>query len=153
VNDTATTNPPAGTDGIANSLQWSIQTNFQNNVVAFGDRTVKVTSVPTAANVLLGKAWIRTAADSKNYAGTPLATFTTGGSSVYLAVDNRYNGTGTRPTWLDATYVDQGYDITITEGTTARPYSVYRKTVMVGSTVILPTINATTAPCYIVIVQ
>jgi FlaG/FlaF family flagellin (archaellin) len=153
VNDTATTNPPAGTDGIANSLQWSIQTNFQVDVVAFGDRTVKVTAVPTAGNTLLGKAWIRTAADSKNYAGAPLATFTTGGSSVYVAVDNRHNGTGTKPTWLDATWVDQGYDITITEGTTARPYSVYRKTVMVGSTVTLPTINSPTAPCYIVIVQ
>jgi uncharacterized repeat protein (TIGR03806 family) len=153
VNDTATTNPPAGTDGIANSLQWSIQTNFQVDVVAFGDRTVKVTAVPTAGNTLLGKAWIRTAADSKNYAGAPLATFTSGGSSVYVAVDNRHNGTGTKPTWLDATWVDQGYDITITEGTTARPYSVYRKTVMVGSTVTLPTINSPTAPCYIVIVQ
>ena len=153
VNDTATTNPPAGTDGIANSLQWSIQTNFQNNVVAFGDRTVKVTTVPTAAAVLLGKAWIRTAADSKSYAGTPLATFTVGGSFVYLAVDNRHNGTAARPAWLDPSYVDQGYDITITEGTTARPYSVYRKPVSTGSTVTLPTINSPTAPCYIVIVQ
>jgi glucose/arabinose dehydrogenase len=153
VRDTATTNPPAGTDGIANSAQWSIQTNFANNVVAFGDRTVKVTTVPTAANGLLGKSWIRTAADSKNYAGTPLATFTVGGTFVFLAIDNRHNGTGTKPAWLDATWIDQGYDLTITEGTTARPYSVYRKPVTAGSSVTLPTINSTTAPCYIVIVQ
>jgi fibronectin type 3 domain-containing protein len=151
VRDTATTNPPAGTDGIANSLQWSIQSNFQVNVTAFGDRTVKVTAVPAAASVLLGKAWIRTAADSKNYSSSPLATFMVGSSFVYLAVDNRHN-TGAKPAWLDATYTDQGYDITITEGTTARPYSVYRKPVVAGSTVTLPTINATTAPCYIVIV-
>ena len=152
VNDTATSNPPAGTDGIANHLQWSIQTNFQNNVTAFGDRTVKVTAVPAAAAVLLGKSWIRTAADSKNYAGTPLATFTVGGSFVYLAIDNRHN-TGAKPTWLDASYTDQGYDITVTEGTTARPYSVWRKSVLAGSTVTLPTINKATAPCYLVIVQ
>ena len=151
--DTATTNPPAGTDLIANSTQWSIQSNFAVNVTAFGDRTVKVTSVPAAASVLNGKAWIRTAADSKNYTGTPLATFTVGGTFVYLAVDNRHNGTGTKPTWLDATYVDQGYDIVVTEGTTARPYSVYRKSVTAGSTVTLPTIASTVSPCYIVIVQ
>ena len=152
VRDTATSNPPAGTDGIANSTQWSIQSNFAVNVTAFGDRTVKVTSVPAAAAVLNGKAWIRTAADSKNYTGTPLATFTVGGTFVYLAIDNRHN-TGARPTWLDASYVDQGYDIAVTEGTTARPYSVYRKPVTAGSTVTLPTIASTTAPCYLVVVQ
>jgi glucose/arabinose dehydrogenase len=152
VRDTATTNPPAGTDGIANSTQWSVQANFQNNVTAFGDRTVKVTAVPSAANVLLGKHWIRTAADSKNYTGTPMATFTVGGTFVYLAVDNRHNGTGARPAWVDSTYVDQGYDIAITEGSTARSYSVYRKAVTSGSTVTLPTIASATAPCYIVIV-
>jgi hypothetical protein len=95
---------------------------------------------------------IRTAADSKNYTGTPLATFTTGGTFLYLAVDNRHN-TGSKPAWLDATYVDQGYDITITEGTTARPYSVYRKATTAGSPVTLPTIGSATAPCYLVIVQ
>jgi glucose/arabinose dehydrogenase len=152
VRDTATTNPPAGADGIANSTQWSIQSNFQVNVTAFGDRTVKVTAVPSAGAGLLSKAWIRTAADSKSYTGTPLATFTVGSSFVFLAVDNRHNGTGTRPTWLDTSYVDQGYDITITEGTTARPYSVYRKPVTSGTTVTLPTINSSAAPCYIVIV-
>jgi hypothetical protein len=125
--------------------------NFQANLTAFGDRTFKVTGVP-AGSVLLGKAWIRPAADSKNYTGTPLATFTAGGSFVYLAVENRHN-TGARPAWLDASYVDQGFDITVSEGTTARPYSVYRRPVAAGSTVALPRIGATTAPCYLVIVQ
>jgi hypothetical protein len=49
--------------------------------------------------------------------------------------------------------VDQGYDITITEGTTPRPYSVYRMPVTAGSTVTLPTVASTVAPLYIVIVQ
>jgi hypothetical protein len=151
VNDTAISNPPAGADGIANSAQWSIQNNFQPNLTAFGDRTFKVTGVP-AGSVLLGKPWIRPAADSKHYTGTPLATFTGGGSFVYLAVDNRHN-TGARPAWLDASYVDQGFDITVTEGTTARPYSVYRKPVTAGSTIALPRIGSATAPCYLVIVQ
>jgi glucose/arabinose dehydrogenase len=151
VNDSAITNPPAGADGIANSAQWSIQNNFQANVTAFGDRAFKVTGVP-AGSVLLGKAWIRPAADSKNYTGTPLATFTVGGTFVYLAADNRHN-TGARPSWLDASYVDQGFDITVTEGNTARSYSVYRKPVTSGSTVALPRIGSATAPCYLVIVQ
>lgn len=151
VNDTATSNPPAGADGIANSAQWSIQSNFQVGVTAFGDRSYKVTGAP-AGSVLLGKAWIRPAADSKHYTGTPLATFTAGGSFVYLAVDNRHN-TGARPPWLDASFVDQGFDITVTEGTTARAYSVYRKPVTAGSTVALPRIASPGAPCYLVFAQ
>jgi hypothetical protein len=156
VNDTATTTPPSG-DGIANSTQWSIQTNFQNGVTAFGDRAYTVTTVPAAAAGLLGKSWIRTAADSKYYAVTspPLATFKLTGSFVYLAVDDRHNGTtgGTRPPWLDSSYVDQAYDINVTEGTTVRTYSIYRKPVTSGSTVTLPTINSATAATFIVIVE
>ena len=151
VNDTAVTNPPAGADGIANSAQWSIQNNFQVNVTAFGDRAFKVTACPPG-RCCWASPGSAPAADSKNYTGTPLATFTVGGTFVYLAADNRHN-TGARPTWLDASYVDQGFDITDHRGQPARSYSVYRKPVTAGSTVALPRIGSATAPCYIVIVQ
>lgn len=152
VNDTATTNPPAGTDGIANSLQWSVQSNFRAPATAFGDRTVSITA--TGDTSLNGKPWIRTAADSKNYNGTaPLATFTLTGRYLYLLVDDRHNGTGTRPAWLDASYTDMGFNAAITEGATLRPYSVWRKSITSGSTVTLPKINSAIAPCYIVVIE
>ena len=75
-----------------------------------------------------------------------------GGTFVYLAIDNRHN-TGGRPSWLDASYVDQGFDLTVSEGTNARPYNVYRKPVTAGSTVALPRIGSAAAPCYLVVVQ
>jgi fibronectin type 3 domain-containing protein len=148
VNDTATTNPPAGTDGIANSLQWSIQSNFQANLNIFGDRTYQATG---SVGVLAGKPWIRTAADSKNYAPTnpPLGTFTITGTIVYLVVDDRL------PTTFltGAGYTDSTSNINVLENTTSRTYSIWRKTVTSGSAITLPTVNNTTAPCYFVVVQ
>src|SRR5262249_8672519 len=78
-----------------NRNKWSIKANFQVGASPFGDRTYTVESVGGSA--ILGGAWIQTAADSKNYTGNPLATFTVGGSFVYLLVDDRWNGGGTRP--------------------------------------------------------
>jgi hypothetical protein len=137
-----------------NKDKWSIQSNFQMGNVLFGDRTYTIDVVPSAGMVLLGKPWIRTAADSKNYTVNPLATFTINGTFVYLLVDNRHNGTGGKPAFLDATWTDQGYDVTIRQSSTATfPYSVWRKSVTSGSTVNLPAIGTATAPCYIAIVQ
>jgi hypothetical protein len=130
-----------------------VQSNFQVGVTAFGDRTYTVDSVPGAGSSLLGKPWVRTAADSKAYPTTPLATFTITGTSVILLVDNRLNS-GTKPPFLDATWTDQGYDVVIRQSSTATfPYSVWKKTVTSGSTVNLPAVNSTAAPCYIVLVQ
>ena len=149
VNDTATTNPPAGTDGIANALQWSVQTGFANGAKIFGDRTYTLSAIGNAA--LAGKAWIQTAADSKSYAATspPLATFRVTGTFVYLFVDDRH----ATAFLTSAGYADTGVNATILEGTTSRAYSIWRKAVTSGSTVTLPTINATTAPCYFVVVE
>jgi hypothetical protein len=146
VNDTATTNPPAGSDGIANANQWSIRTNLQTGDTAFGDRAY---TVNLGNSGLAGKPWVRTAADSKSYAGTPLATFTVTGSFVYLLVDDRHN----TAFLTNAGYTDQGTNASVLEGSTTRPYSVWRKAVTSGSTVTLPTIGSATAPCYIVVVQ
>jgi hypothetical protein len=151
VNDTAATNPPAGSDGIPNSQQWSVQANFQAGATAFGDRTYTVSTSNAALN---GKPWIRTAADSKNYTGEPLASFTLTGSAVFLIVDDRYNGANGRPTFLpDTTWVDQGYDVVIRQSATATfPYSVWRKSFPSG-TINLPHIGSATAPCYLVVVE
>jgi hypothetical protein len=148
INDSSAAN--AGSDGIPNNQQWSIQTNFRAGIAAFGDRTVTITS--TGNGTLDGKSWIRTAADSKTFSGSPLATFTLTGQFLYLLVDDRLN-TGSKPTWLDDTYTDMGFNAVITEGTNLRDYSVWRKSVVSGSTVTLPTINSSKAPCYIVVVE
>jgi hypothetical protein len=152
VNDTSTVNPPAGTDLMANSTEWSIQSNFSTGVATFGDRAITISSTGNA--VLNGKPWIRTAADSKLYNGTlPLATFKLTGRFVYLLVDDRHNGTGVRPPWLDATFIDQNFNATMLDAGFSRPYSVYRKDVANGSTVTLPKINSAVAPCYIVVIE
>ena len=151
VNDTATTNPPAGSDGIPNAQQWSVQPSFAGGggQLAFGDRSYPIGAVPAAASHLNGKPWIRTAADSKHITTSPLASATMTGSFVYLAVDDRHatgflTGNG---------FVDQGYNLTVNEGATARPYSVWRKSFTSGSTVQLPPVGSASAPCYFVIVQ
>jgi hypothetical protein len=149
VNDTATTNPPAGSDGIANSTQWSVQANFAQNATVFGDRTYTVSAIGNAA--LAGKPWIRTAADSKNYTPTtpPLATFTVTGTFVNLYVDDRH-----ATTFLTGNgFTDTGVNATVMENSTPRTYSIWRKAYTSGSTVTLPTIGSTTAPCYFVVVE
>jgi peptidoglycan/xylan/chitin deacetylase (PgdA/CDA1 family) len=148
VNDTA-----VGNDGIANNTQWTVQASFAggSGQRAFGDRTFTISALSGTATTLAGKPWIRTAADSKTYAVTspPLATAMINGSFVNLAVDSRH-----ATSWLTAAgFTNRGFAITVLEGTTARSYNVWRKAVTSGSTVTLPTINATTAPCYIVIVE
>ena len=87
--------------------------------------------------------------------GNPLATFKVNGSFVYLIIDDRWNGTGTRPPWLtDAAFVDQGFNVIVRQSSTATfPYSVYRKPFTSGSTVNLPPLGGTTAPAYFVIVK
>lgn len=151
VNDTG-----LGNDGIANNTQWSVRSNLAVGDVAFGDRTFTIAAVANSA--LLTRRWIRTAADSKSYAPTspPLATFTlVGGTTVYLAIDNRHNAAGGRPAWLtDPGFTDEGSDIVVRQSSTSTfPYSVWKKTVAAGSTVTLPTINSSAAPGYLVIVE
>jgi hypothetical protein len=148
VNDTS-----GGNDGIPNNTQWTILGNFVGGtgVRAFGDRTFTIAPLPAAASHLAGKPWIRTAADSKSYAATAtLATATVTGSSVYLAVDSRH-----ATTFLTgAGFAVEPYSITVNEGATPRTYRVWKKAVASpGTTFSFPRIGATTAPCYIVIVQ
>jgi peptidoglycan/xylan/chitin deacetylase (PgdA/CDA1 family) len=148
VNDTT-----AGSDGIANNTQWSVQANFGggSGQKAFGDRTYTISALSGTATSLAGKPWIRTAADSKTYAGSspPLATAFINGSFVNLAVDSRH-----ATTWLtNAGFSSRNFAIGVLEGTTARTYNVWRKAITPGTTVSLPSIGATTAPCYFVVIE
>jgi len=137
-------NLPAGCQPPScNRNKWSIQTNFQVGNAPFGDRTYTIDSV--GSGVLLGRPWIRTAADSKNFSGEPLATFTSGGTAVFLLIDDRHNGASGRPGWLtDAGFVDQGFNVVVRQSATATyPYSVWKKSVIAGSTVALPRVGPT----------
>jgi hypothetical protein len=148
VNDTA-----AGSNGIPNNTEWTIQPSFAGGggQRAFNDRTFTIGALPAAASHLTGKPWIRTAADSKSYAATPtLATATITGAFVFLAVDTRH-ATGFLTT---AGFTAEPYSLTVFEGATARAYRVWKKAVLSsGSSVSLPRVGVTTAPCYFVIVE
>jgi hypothetical protein len=151
-------NLPAGcVSPNCNKDKWSVQSNFQVGVMTFpfGDRTYTVDSVSVANSAILGGAWVRTAADSKNYPTSPLATFTASGSFVYLVIDDRWNGTGVRPAWLtDPGFMDQGYNVIVRQSSTQTfPYSVWAKSITGTTMVSLPAMGATTAPAYFVIVK
>jgi hypothetical protein len=68
---------------------------------------------------------------------------------VNLLVDDRH----ATAFLTNAGFADSGMNATVAEGTNSRTYSIWRKTVTSGSTVTLPTIGATTAPLYIVVVK
>jgi glucose/arabinose dehydrogenase len=147
VNDTA-----LGGNTVANNTEWTVQANLQLGVTVNTDRTLTLSAFGNAA--LAGKPWIRSAGDSKSYASTnpPLGTFTVFGSFVDLLVDDRL------PTAFLVVagnqFTDTGVNATIKETATLnRTYSIWRKAVTSGSTVTLPTVNSTTAPCYFVVVE
>jgi len=137
----------------ANAGDWSIQSSFSggNGELAFGDRQFTIATIPAAAKHLVGRAWIRTAADSKTYNGNPtLASATLNGNSLFLALDARY----INPTFLTGIgFTKEAYTITINEGTQPRTYNVWFKAITPGTRFDFPRINATTAPTYIIIVQ
>jgi hypothetical protein len=152
VNDTA-----LGGDNIPNNQQWSVQTIFGAGVAPFGDRKVLIKS--TGDHSLDGLAWIKTAADSKAFprdAG-PVATFKVTGSTIFLLVDDRHNvsvnNQPPKPPFLNSGYTDAGFDVVIQDDTMLRPYSVWKRAVVSGTTVDLPGVGSSTAPGYLVVVQ
>ena len=139
----------------ARAASWSQQLDFQ--IGPGGARpwvewpNTYVASIDAGASVLLGNEWIKLATDSKTYTGGPQATLTLGAAAdVYLIVDDRW---GAIPSWT-AGYTNTGFDIRVFENTTrpALPFSVFRRTVSAGS-VTLPSIGATTAYNYLVVVR
>jgi hypothetical protein len=147
VNDTA-----VGGDSTPNNQQWSVQANFAVGNTAFGDRTYTIDAVSTGATHLLGKPWVRPAADSKSYTPTspPLGTVTVNGSNIFIAVDSRH-----ATTFLTgAGFASEGYTITVRESSTVtRTYNVWKKAHTSGATFTFPTVGATIAPCYLTFVE
>jgi YVTN family beta-propeller protein len=130
----------------ANAADWSIQANVQAGANVYGDRTYTFTTVPS---LVAGSAWIRTANDSKSFAGNPTVTFNiTAAADVFVAL----NDAGTRPAWVDATWTDTGQNIvTFESSTTSRTYSLFRKRFAVGQVALGPWNNA--ASMYTVMVK
>ena len=110
-----------------NAADWSVQTNLQEGDTVFGDRDVTYSMIP---GFLIGADYIRTAADSKNFAGN-LASFTAGTDmNVYVCMDDRVNPT---PDWL-SDWVDTGEDIFNSNNVS---YSIYKADFEIGETVVL----------------
>jgi hypothetical protein len=150
VNDSAASN--AGTDLVPNNQQWSVQAMFNSTPgqKAFGDRNVTID--PMSSPVLNGKPWIRTAAGSKNFEGSPLATVTVTGQFLNILLDDRWLAADKRPDWLTQ-FTDTGLNVVIADGTKKWPYSIWRKPIVSGSTIELPALGDTIAPCYLVVVE
>ena len=142
-----------------NRDKWSVRSDFQVGLAPFGDRTFTVES--TGAPELLGKAWIRTAADSKNFSGDPLATFDKSQvGCVFLLIDDRHKGTGTRPNFLvDPAFIDTGKKVVVRQSATATfPYGVWSKCdtglkISPPIPVQLPRVFSALAPGYFVVVN
>ncbi len=77
-----------------NAADWSIQSNFKNNSLMFGDRDITYTNVPS---IIEGSEYIRTACDSKLYTDD-LAEMTAGADmTAFVAIDTRVTPL---PEWL-----------------------------------------------------
>jgi hypothetical protein len=113
----------------ANAANWSIRENLQVNDQFFGDRAYLITTLP---GVYAGCAWIRTAADSKSYAGDPLVTFDVTADVYVLVVhDDRIT---TKPGWLTTGWTNTGNIVVDSLGAT---YTVFSKAYTASSPVSL----------------
>jgi hypothetical protein len=145
----------------ANAASWSIQGNFQAGTTTTGSHpwtdwpNTYVSAVDAGiSGSLIAKEWIRVAAASKAYTGGPQASISLNGSAdVYLMVDDRWNG-GARPTWLDSSWVDTTFALTVWESTTkpSLTFSIYKKAGLSGS-VTTPQIGASNAYDYFIVVD
>lgn len=116
----------------ANAVDWSIRTSdrtgIQTRHFLYGDRTFTISVLPS---YYAGSDWIRTANDSKAYAGDPLATFkVTAAADVYVAYDDRVNP---KPAWFSS-WTDTGDNIVDSASVT---YSLFKKTYTANSTISL----------------
>ncbi|MDP4183370.1 MAG: hypothetical protein Q8942_20060, partial [Bacillota bacterium] len=114
----------------SNTVDWSLQLNPTVGSTLFGDRVFTITTLPSILN---GAEWIRVANDSKAYTGSPLATFKVNSTAdIFIAYDDRIT---TKPSWFTG-WTDTGTDIKDNQSTPIT-YSVFKKTVIGGSTVTL----------------
>jgi hypothetical protein len=142
-------------DGL-NASMWSIEGNLQAGMTGgthpWSDYPATyIAAVDPAAMGLVGKTYVKVAANSKRYDAGPQAVLTlTAQADVYLIVDDRW---GASPTWLTG-WADTGWNFTVWENTT-RPnlaFSLYKKTAPAGD-LALPPIGANNAYDYFIIVD
>jgi hypothetical protein len=138
----------------ANASSWSIQRNFQigtGGAHPWVDYAPSyISSIDAAANVLLGKEWIKIAAASKLYTGGPQAAITLAAASdVYIMVDDRW---GTTPSFT-AGWSNTGWNLVVWE-TSSRSFtfSIFRKTAQTG-TVTFPSIGSNTTYDFFTVVD
>ena len=129
----------------ANAANWSVITEpVQAGSTVFGDRAFTFTAVP---QVLADAEWIRSACDSKKFAGEE-AVFTAGAdASVYVALDTRVTDV---PAWLgDWT---KTADTLTDDGNPVVTYQLYKKDVAAGTAVTLGALAQTSCVNYAVAV-
>lgn len=137
---------------------WSIQGNFQ--IGPTGARpwidwgNTYIVSVDPGLVNLIGKPWIRVAAESKRHLGGPQATISISApAEVYLVVDDRWGVTTMMLPWL-AGWNDTGLDMIVWESN-SRPnlrFSVFRQSFPAGNLTV-PPIGSTLAYNYFIIVE
>lgn len=134
----------------ANAADWSVRNNLSYGNQQYGDRSFTFSSVPA---IVAGSTWIRTANDSKNFAGNPLVTFRVNSNSyVYIAYNDSI---GTKATWLVGSgsgWTDTGQNLVNNQSTQSN-YSLYRKYFTAGSTVSLGDNWNTSQNMYTIIVK
>lgn len=130
----------------ANAVDWSVQQNIQIGNQQFGDRAYTLTSVPAQ---IAGSEWIRTAADSKAYTTSPIASFTvSSNATVYIAHTDKIT---TKPAWLSE-WSNTGMKLVNSEST-PNNFTLYSKEFAAGSSVALPSNGSTVEVMYTVIVK
>jgi hypothetical protein len=138
----------------AHAASWSIQRNFQigiNGAHPWVDWSASyIQSMDAAANRLLGKEWIKLAAESKVYTAGPQAEIALAAAAdVYLVADDRFL---TQSSWING-WTNTGWNLIVWETPSLSfPFSLYRKTAQTG-TVSLPAIGQYNGYDYFVIVD
>ncbi len=118
------------------AASWSIVPSAQDGTVIFGDRDVTLSGLPEA---LRGAEMIRTACDSKIYAGDEAEFTAAADATVYVALDSRVP----QPGWLGSwTKTDMTYQNSINDVT----FIVYEKTASAGEQIVLG-MNWDTSKC------
>ena len=129
-----------------NAVDWSIQSGLGSGKEVFGDRQCKFTAVPEQ---LRDAEWIRTACDSKKYAGEE-ASFKAGTDiTAFVGIDTRTeeNAAGWLADWTKT-------DLTLTDdGNPVVTYNVYKKDVKNGVEVKLGAVNMSNAVNYVVMAK
>ncbi|MFC0876071.1 glycoside hydrolase family 28 protein [Saccharicrinis sp. FJH2] len=116
-----------------NKDYWSVQENLQEGDMQFGDRTFKLTDIPSTYP---GSEWIRTANGSKSFSDDTLLKFyTTENVDVIIALDDRLSVLPWMTDWEDT-----GENI-INDESTPVSFSLYSKNYAKNSWVTLGSVN------------